>query len=211
MGTSQSLETKLDLPTKPNSIYYKEYGKVYWEGKKVSNINASKFQDLGFGYGKTSERVFFKGIVLDEANSTEFIVNKCGYGKDDKHTFKNGKFSQDNCDFKILNNIRDNIDVQKPTKYVINTKQNTVSWGHNKTLKNVAHAELFLDLGGGYGKDIVHGVRGLIYYHDKPLVETDAVLFEYNETTSHGLDIGNDIVYSKGKQLKCSQRDIKVN
>lgn len=68
----------------PGSIgYYKTDFNVYFAGRKLEEVMASTFTDLGGGYGKDSFNVYFEGRKL-EGNpfAANFVNLGGGYGKD---------------------------------------------------------------------------------------------------------------------------------
>lgn len=199
MGIVNSLYEDSDLPLDFDYAYYKRHGKIYWKSKNTK-INHKDFTDLGFGYGKTNKTVYYMGEELKHSHPKHFIVNECGYGQDDKYTYKNGLVTKDKCDLTKINIVRNSIDKEHPTRYTIDVKNNIVSWGYNMVLTKVKYAKFFVPLGGGYGKDMLAGKRGTIYYHNKQLTNANVLLFEYNHIKNIGEDKENNTIYKNGIQ-----------
>jgi hypothetical protein len=201
MGSVNSLYDDPEIPLNFEYTYYKRHGKVFWKTTKI-NISFKDFTDLGFGYGKTNKKVYYMGEELKYSDPKHFFVNECGYGQDDKYTYKNGLKSKDKCDLTKVNQVRNIIQKEHPTRYTIDKKNNIVSWGYNMVLTNVKHSQFFVDLGGGYGKDMLFGKRGAIYFHNKHLKDVNVLLFEYNHKDDIGEDKENNTKYKKGIKIK---------
>lgn len=60
---------------------------VFYNGRKVRDVSASSFKDLGHGYGKDSFNVYYCGEKLKNAMPTSFCVLSDGYSKDSFRVF----------------------------------------------------------------------------------------------------------------------------
>lgn len=81
-------------PRRPHHPHYREHYvkdsfNVYWRGRKVDGVNATSFQDLGYGYGKDSFNVYWRGRKMD-ASAMNFSVQSNGYAKDAFNTYYKG-------------------------------------------------------------------------------------------------------------------------
>jgi hypothetical protein len=172
-------------------------GNVYWNNQMLQDVHPRFFMVLSSGYAMDSWNAFYHEKKLDGVNVKEFKVTRDGNATDGKLYFKNGEpYSPETTNTKEeprrhykYSSDHDEVEID-----MFNCVDRFVHWGRER-VAGKTHCDLFVDLGGNYGRDY-----WFAYYKNKILPDAKPEAFSFDRETNRATDIEGR-VFVEGKQI----------